>query len=223
MSYSPAISAATGPRAPVAPAQVAPGSILFFYSKTCKFCLEFLEELRKTPAYVREFQFVCVDRPSPGQPRPPLPPYVKRVPTMVVPGETEPRVEFMGCMNWLIDRKRTGMAAGPETARTGPAMVVSDPESWAREMGNIGGNSDFTDFNQAYLDVSLKDRVAPTQPGYGELIGGPGPGPGPGPASGDARSAKQSAKSAAFASQYENFLKQRDLGIPKGPGFGPGR
>ena len=72
-----------------------------FYSTRCRFCQAFLEELAATP-FVPEFQLICVD-PSPS--RPPLPPWLKTVPSMLVTGETTPRVGPGPVNNWLFERK----------------------------------------------------------------------------------------------------------------------
>ena len=70
-----------------------------FYSARCKYSQAFLEELARTP-YSKEFKFVCVD----GSPRPVLPAYVKAVPTLMIAGEPEPRVDG-SVMNWLSERR----------------------------------------------------------------------------------------------------------------------
>lgn len=72
-----------------------------YFSKKCRFCQAFFEELSATP-YTREIRFVCVD-PSPG--RPPLPAWLKSVPTLVVEGEEAPRVGPSAVNNWLFERK----------------------------------------------------------------------------------------------------------------------
>jgi hypothetical protein len=70
-----------------------------------------MEELIRTP-FVREVAAVCVD-PSPT--RPPLPPWLKSVPTLVVLGESSPRIGPGPVNNWLFERRLggTGGAAAP--------------------------------------------------------------------------------------------------------------
>ena len=82
-----------------------------FYSTRCRFCQAFLEELAATP-FVPEFQLICVD-PSPS--RPPLPSWLKSVPSMLVSGESTPRVGPGPVNNWLFERKLGGGGA-PKTA-----------------------------------------------------------------------------------------------------------
>ena len=241
MTYSSTISGGGGGGPVPAPAPVpAPNSILLFYSKKCPYCLKYLEELQKTP-YAREFRFICVDAPSPGQPRPPLPAYVKKVPTMVVPGEADARTEFIQCMNWIVERKRltpsAGAGAGAGTGSTGHPGLMSGgvplsvtpappvvPEAWTQEMGNASGSTTFTDLTLSYTGVPLSQMDIPHA---GRMDSGMGPGSGPGMGSGsvpDPRVApsRQSAKSAALTSQFETFLKERNAGVSMGPGFGPG-
>jgi hypothetical protein len=60
-----------------------------------------MTELSKTP-FAPEFIIVCVD-PSPS--RPPLPPWLKSVPTMIPAGSSEPLVGPGAVNNWLFARK----------------------------------------------------------------------------------------------------------------------
>lgn len=69
-----------------------------------------MNELAKTP-YASEFILVCVD-PSPS--RPPLPPWLKSVPTMIPAGSTEPLTGPGAVNNWLSARKM-----GIEERKTG--------------------------------------------------------------------------------------------------------
>lgn len=88
-----------------------------------------MEALITTP-FVREVQAICVD-PSPA--RPPLPPWLKSVPTLVVAGESAARVGPSEVNNWLAERKigggipRSGGAA-LEDRRTPLAAPVYNPD-----------------------------------------------------------------------------------------------
>jgi len=92
---------------------------VLYYSTRCRFCQAFLEELVKTP-FVPEFKLVCVD-PSPS--RPPLPSWLKSVPSMIVLGESTPRVGPGPVNNWLAERKigaggiKTSMEAMEERSK----------------------------------------------------------------------------------------------------------
>ncbi len=72
-----------------------------YFSKKCRFCQAFFEELSHTP-FTKEIRFVCVD-PAPS--RPPLPAWLKSVPSLVVAGEDTPRVGPSAVNNWLFERK----------------------------------------------------------------------------------------------------------------------
>ena len=102
---------------------------VLYYSTRCRFCQAFLEELVKTP-FVPEFKLVCVD-PSPS--RPPLPTWLKSVPSMAVVGESTPRVGPGPVNNWLAERKigaggiKTSMEAMEERSKP-LAMPVYTPD-----------------------------------------------------------------------------------------------
>lgn len=119
---------------------------LCFYSTRSKYCSEFLEALAASP-YVREFRFICVDAP-PGGARPVLPPYVRAVPTLVIVGESEPRVDGR-VMDWITDRRlreREAVAAPGLGARMGTTASVSS-SGGARTTGgatDVGGPAAFS-------------------------------------------------------------------------------
>ena len=75
-----------------------------WYGSKCRHCQGFLEELSRTP-FVSQFQLICVD-PSPS--RPPLPSWLKSVPTLMVAGESAPRVGPGPVNNWLFEAKLGG-------------------------------------------------------------------------------------------------------------------
>jgi len=81
--------------------------------------LIFLEELAKTP-YTNEFQFICVDacgrcqncasrRPAMCSGKSKLPSWLKCVPTLLIDGESDPRIDDE-VFNWLSMRKIQGGA-----------------------------------------------------------------------------------------------------------------
>jgi hypothetical protein len=74
---------------------------------TCRHCQAFLGELTKTP-YAKEFQLICVD-PSPS--RPPLPTWLRVVPSLQIIGESEPRAGSNATNNWLFERRQRDSAA----------------------------------------------------------------------------------------------------------------
>jgi hypothetical protein len=95
---------------------------LYFGTK-CRYCQAFLEELRTTP-FMKEFNFVCVD-PSPN--RPPLPRWLKSVPSMLAAGESEPRVGPGPVNNWLFERKMGGSVAAATKSTAERNMPLTQP------------------------------------------------------------------------------------------------
>uniref|UniRef100_A0A6C0LPX9 Uncharacterized protein n=1 Tax=viral metagenome TaxID=1070528 RepID=A0A6C0LPX9_9ZZZZ len=83
-----------------------------WYGTKCRHCQGFLEELARTP-FVSQFQLICVD-PSPS--RPPLPNWLKSVPTLWVAGESEPRVGPGPVNNWLFEARLNG-SGGPKNSQ----------------------------------------------------------------------------------------------------------
>lgn len=81
-----------------------------WYSTKCRHCQGFLEELARTP-FVSQFQLICVD-PSPS--RPPLPGWLRSVPSLLVVGENEARVGPGPVNNWLFEAKLNS-GGGPKS------------------------------------------------------------------------------------------------------------
>lgn len=106
-----------------------PTKHICFYSNNCKWSKIFITELSKTPQIVSQFNFICVD-PSPK--RPALPIWLKKVPTLVVSGENQPRVAEE-CMNWLYEqkvKKETTTGSGEPDAFNMSEMANSYEDSY---------------------------------------------------------------------------------------------
>ena len=88
----------------------------------CRFCQAFLQELSKTP-YIPEFALINVD-PSPG--RPALPTWLKSVPSLLVAGETAPRVGPGPVNNWLFERKLGGPSSSAAAASSAPRNLFEE-------------------------------------------------------------------------------------------------
>lgn len=95
-----------------------PAKHRLYFSTKCRHCQAFMAELITTP-FVREVAAVCVD-PSPT--RPPLPPWLKSVPTLVVVGESSPRVGPGPVNNWLFERRLAGVGGGSAAPRNSVTM-----------------------------------------------------------------------------------------------------
>lgn len=206
-------------------AQVQPRHICF-YSNKDKWSAAFLEELKTTP-WVPEFRFICVD-PSPDRPK--LPPWLKQVPTLVINGDPEPKVDAE-VMNWLYERKLkemtkkssstnvSGGGGGGAAAASGPG-ALGDPVSWIDgEMGGFG-NCGYTFLD---TDCSAQGNGGESIPGAFSYLNG---GASPGDRSGQSAiastnpshaNAGKTKKEIQFDSMMEQYKQQRDFGMPQGP------
>jgi len=183
-----------------------------FYSNRCEWSKAFVTEISQTP-YHKEFRFICVD-PAPNRPQ--LPSWLKQTPTLVVQGEPEPRTNSE-VMNWLYERKmkdgggaRQQQGGGGGGAPAGPM----EPEPYLdSEMG--GGFGDSYSF--------LGDDTSAQ--GNGGLRGGHNFTYLNGQDSMSTREAsnfqttssnqKRSKKEELLDQQMEQFMKSRDMGMPK--------
>ena len=194
-----------------------------FYSNKDKWSAAFLEELKLTP-WISEFRFFCVD-PSPD--RPPLPSWLKQVPTLVIQGITEPLTDA-AVMNWLYERKLKDMPAPKKpmiTSGSSATTVASssgpvDPMSWNDgEMGGFG-NCGYTFLDS---DCSAQGNGGETIPGAFSFLNG---GSSPGDRSGQSAISSsnpshanggKTKKEIQFDQMMEQYKQQRDFGVPQGP------
>lgn len=195
-----------------------------FYSKRCEWSSAFLRELNET-TFKTEFAFVCVD-PAPYRPQ--LPKWLKKVPTLVIQGEAEPRTDAE-VMNWLSQRRLRenplpSQAARPPPATSAPSQVHKsapmEPEPFnGMEMG-IKGTDPY-----CFLDT---DTTATGNGGYGMqhsfefLSGAPGVGTatmndigGGGGGGGQAPGKQKSKKEELFDKQMEAYQRDRESGMPQ--------
>ena len=180
-----------------------------FYSNRCEWSKAFITELASTP-YKGEFRFVCVD-PSPT--RPSLPTWLKKVPTLVINGEPEPRTDNE-VMNWLYERKmRDGKGA---SGGAGGAAAEAEPEPFLNtEMGNNYGDS------YSFLDMDTStggDGGTRMQHSFSFLGGSGSVGTKEGSSFQTTDMAGKSGKKEEMLDkQMEAYMKARDSGVPKGP------
>ena len=119
------------------------GKHILYYSTKCRFCQAFLEELSKTP-FVPEFTLFCVDK-SPN--RPALPSWLSSVPSLLVSGESTPRVGPGPVNNWLFERKLgggAGVAARSNTMEDRNTMLtppVYTPDMASRPAATARGSA----------------------------------------------------------------------------------
>lgn len=175
-----------------------------FYSNKCNWSRAFLEELAKTP-WKQTFRFVCVD-PSPN--RPPIPSWLKKVPTLVIKGEQQPRTDG-DVMNWISEmRMKTGGSAAGSSNEL-EAFNMMEHSSFTKGFGYS--------FNDA--DTSTQGNGGATMPGaFSFLNGAAAPGDRTGssiPSMND--TARRSKKEQMMDQQMDDYIKERNRGIPQGP------
>jgi hypothetical protein len=180
-----------------------------FYSNRCDWSKAFVEEISKTN-YHSQFRFICVD---PGPNRPQLPSWLKQTPTLVISGEPEPRTNSE-VMNWLYEQKmKDGTSKGSSGSQNAMA-APSEPEPYLdMEMG--GGFGDSYSFigadtsAQGNGGLSMKhnftylqgqDAVGTREASNFQTTN---------------TNQKRSKKEEMLDQQMEQFLKNRDNGIPK--------
>jgi hypothetical protein len=90
-----------------------------YFSKRCRFCQGFMEELAKSP-FAKEVRLQCVD-PSPS--RPALPAWLKVVPTLIMGNGDDPKIGPTAVNNWLFERRlmqgQSGAPPAPAAAKSG--------------------------------------------------------------------------------------------------------
>ena len=186
-----------------------------FYSNKCQWSKAFVTELSTTP-WKNLFRFVCVD-PSPG--RAPLPGWLKKVPTIVISGEGEPRTDS-DVMNWLYEKKMKEGASRP--VQTAGAGAGGDPMAF-----NVTEQASFSkgfSYSGIEVDTSSTGSGGMTMPGAFSFLGGAA-------SEGDRlsqdvlgaaqpaqSSQRRSKKEELFDKQMESYQRDREAGMPKGPG-----
>jgi hypothetical protein len=179
-----------------------------FYSNKCRWSAAFINAIKDTP-FKGEFKYVCVD-PAPNGQRPQLPGWLKKVPTLVIRGEDEPRTDG-DVMNWVSEKKLLsnrgdGGAGGSGGGAPGPA----EPEAWVgSEMGGsyTKGFSFIAD-DQAPIGnfEFLNGQNAPgTRTGSDIPNGGLGA---------RGQGSQKSKREALFDKQMEEYMRQRTSGMP---------
>lgn len=186
-------------------------SNICFYSNKCQWSKAFITELSRTP-WKGDFRFICVD-PSPSRPQ--LPSWLKKVPTIVVSGESEPRTDS-DVMNWLYEKRMKE----PTTSQNGAAPSApgsADPEAFSM-FENVSFAKGFG-YSGIDVDTSSQGTGGTSIPGAFSFLGGgesasldPG---GPAPPTGSQRRSK---KEEMFDKQMEAYQRDREMGMPKGAG-----
>jgi hypothetical protein len=181
---------------------------LCFYSNKCLWSEAFLKELSTTP-WKQTFRFVCVD-PMPNGTRPQLPAFLKKVPTIVISGEKEPRTDGE-VMNWISEMKlKSGMGGS-----SGATAIANEPEAfnWMEQTSFAKGFG--YSFNDS--DTSTGGNGGMTIPGaFSFLNGNAAPGDRTGNQMPNMASVEQkSKKERLMDQQMEDYMKERDRGMPQ--------
>lgn len=185
-----------------------------YYSNYCKWSEAFIQQLKDTP-YVGHFHFVCVD---PGPKRPAnLPSWLKQTPTLVIRGESEPRIDGE-VMNWLYEQK------------------MKDSSDGSKGQGGAGANAELQPYMAMEMGYRYDDRYsfiggADGNPESGGIGGGGGSqlqhnftflngqdGVGTREASSiqmTSSNDKLSKKAQMLDQQYKMYMQDRDAGMPK--------
>lgn len=188
---------------------------LCFYSNKCEWSRTFITEISNTP-YKTEFNYICVD-PSPNRPQ--LPGWLKKVPTLVIRGESEPRVDSE-VMNWLFERRlRDGASHKPagggagQAAAAGAAGAVDDPDAFnTLEMGGMGTDT------YSFLDsdgATSGNGGARIQHNFAFLNDAGGPGARQSATVMTSHNDKRSKKEELFDAQMEAYQRERAKGMPQ--------
>lgn len=182
-----------------------------YYSNKCQWSKAFVTELSKTK-WKNEFRFICVD-PSPGRPQ--LPPWLKKVPTIVVAGEPEPRTDS-DVMNWLYEKR---MKEGDGNKQMGAAPAgpgAQEPEAFSM-MEQVSFAKGFS-YSGLDVDTSSQGGGGTTMPGAFSFLSGAaseGDRASQGLTTAPANSQRRSKKEEMFDKQMEAYQRDRESGMPK--------
>ena len=174
---------------------------LCFYSNKCPWCKAFITELSQTP-FKKDFQFMCVDPPMQFKP----PSWLKKVPTLLIQGEGEPRVDGE-VMNWLYEHKMklptndasseidgwNSMEHSSFSKGVGYSFNDSDTSAQGDGGSTIPGAFEFLNGGNSKGDKSSQDFY----PGKGE------------------QGRNKSKKEELFDKQMEEYQRSRDVGMPQ--------
>ena len=182
-----------------------------YYSTKCSWSKAFIMEVSQTP-YKAQFQFISVDPPNNQG----LPKWLKKVPTLVIQGESEPRTDGE-VMNWLYEKKLQNQQAGQGGQGGGQQSGGESLEGWnSAEHTSFSKNVGYS-FNDS--DTSSTGNGGLTIPGaFSFLNGNNGVGEktsqdyNPGKSE---QGRNKSKKEEMFDKQMEEYQRSRDAGMPQ--------
>ena len=180
-----------------------------YYSNKCQWSKAFVTELSKTQ-WKNEFRFICVDA-SPGRPQ--LPPWLKKVPTIVVAGESEPRTDA-DVMNWLYEKR---LKEGNKQLGAAPTAAGADEPAAFSMMEQVSFAKGFS-YSGLDVDTSSQGMGGTTMPGAFSFLSGAaseGDRASQGLTTAPANSQRRSKKEEMFDKQMEAYQRDRESGMPK--------
>ena len=192
-----------------------------FYSNQCKWSKAFITELAQTP-YKSEFKFICAD-PSPT--RPALPSWLKKVPTLVIQGDPQPRTDAE-VLNWLYERKmkdgspRSGGGSGAGGAAGGGAAGAVAGSAEPEPFGLMGGSCDLYNDPYTFLDQDTMAQgnggLQGSEKNFSFLNGSAAAGSKEGSSMNTIESVgRTSKKEQMFDNQMKSYMSSRDEGMPQ--------
>jgi hypothetical protein len=192
-------------------------SHICFYSNRDPLCKAFISQLAES-SMKREFRYICVD-PSPQRPK--LPDWLKKVPTIVIAGETEPRVG-QDCVNWMFERNMR--VAAEQNAKATTAAPANPGASGGEFDGwNSYEHQSFSrGFGYSYMDsdTSTTGEGGSKIPGAFSFLNGASAGGDraaqefPGGAT-NQTGRSRSKKEELFDKQMEAYQRSREDGMPQ--------
>ena len=182
-----------------------------YYSNKCDWSRAFIREIAPTP-WKGLFHYVCVD---PSSTRPSLPSWLKKVPTLVLQGDPEPKTDS-DVMNWLYEKKMKSNEPVHSEGHQASPGAGGDPDAWnTLEQANFSkGGFSYSGLN---VDTSAQGTGGLSMPGaFSFLNGASAPGDRSGDVSGPPEMGrKKSKKEELFDKQMEAYQRDRDTGVPK--------
>jgi hypothetical protein len=170
-----------------------------FYSNHCRWSEAFIKSIKDTP-FKHEFTYICVDQ------NPNLPKWLKKVPTLVIRGEADPRTDG-DVMNWLAEKKLTTQRAANGT------QDPTEPEPWIS--GEMGGS-----YTKGFSFLGGNDTNDAPIGNFEFLNGQSAPGTRTGsdmPPSGGQGAQPKNKKVDLFDKQMAAYMAGRNEGMPQQP------
>ena len=183
-----------------------------YYSNRCDWSKAFIREVANTP-WKNQFHYICVD---PSNTRPPLPSWLKKVPTLVLSGDPEPKTDSE-VMNWLYEKKmKEGEKLRP-AGHQGPVPGAGgEPDAWNTiEQGSFSKGFSYSGIN---VDTSAQGTGGSSMPGAFSFLGGAAGSSDRQDPVGTGRpepTTKKSKKEELFDKQMEAYQRDRNAGVPQ--------